>query len=156
MTTTFEDINRLVPIIGKWDLSVPGRPIYQGPQAGFDRPFGICVSSVNFVEGEARVTVRIPGFRKENDSSGRLLIGYRAPDANYLSVGFGGGQFAYVLYQFESGIGWQPLVLCGDADNIVPGNNYNISVGLKGQRLTFKQDDTTVFEHVLKSPIPLG
>src|SRR4029077_4666624 len=114
--TTFEPIKNLAPIVGKWDLSTPERPIYQAPQPEFPwgRPFGICVSGVRFVEGEARVTVKIPNFKPQSDSSGRILIGYRAPPAPYLVVGIGGSKFAYTLYQFESGTGWQPIELCGD------------------------------------------
>lgn len=156
MTTTFEHINRLVPTVGKWDLSAPERPVYQAPQAEFNRPFGVCVSDVHFVEGEARVTVKLPNFKKDSDASGRFLIGYKAPDADYLLVGFGGSQFAYTLYQYESGRGWQPIVRCGDADNIVPDKSYDISVHVKGQRLAFKENDVTVFEHLLKSPLPVG
>lgn len=154
--TTFEPINNLVPIVGKWDLSGPERPIYQAPQAEFGKPFGICVSGIRFVEGEARVTIKIPHFKKENDSSGRILIGYRALEAPYLLVGFGGSRFAYTLYQFESGTGWQPILLCGNADNIVSGKSYKISVHIQGQRLIFKESNITVFEHLLKSPIPVG
>jgi hypothetical protein len=154
--TTFDPISNLVPIAGKWDFSTPERPIYQAPQADWGRPFGICVSGVRFVEGEARVTVKIPNFKKDNDSSGRILIGYRALDADYLLVGFGGSKFAYTLYQFESGTGWQPIVLCGNADNIIPTKSYKISVHVQGQRLVFKESDITVFEHLLKSPIPVG
>jgi hypothetical protein len=153
--TTFESINRLAPIVGKWDYSAPGRSIYQAPQANFGRPYGICVSDVRFVEGEARVTVTMPNFKKESDSSGRILIGYRKPEAPYLLVGIGGGGFAYTLYQFESA-GWVPMLLCGNPDNIVPGKAYKISVQIQGQRLVFKEGDITIFEHLLKSPIPVG
>ncbi len=110
----------------------PERPIYKGPQAEFGRPFGICVSDIKFVEGEARVTVKMPNLRKENDTHARFLIGYRLLDADYLTVGIGGSRFAYTLYKYESGVGWQPILMCGDADNILPDKPYNISIHIKG------------------------
>lgn len=154
--TNFEPIKDLVPIVGKWDLSTPERPVYQAPkpEVPWGRPFGICVSGVRFVEGEARVTVKIPNFKLESDSSGRILIGYRAPDAPYLVVGVGGGTFAYMLYQFESAAGWQPMVLCGNADNFVPGKSCEISVHIQGQRLVFKENGISVFEHLLSHQFP--
>jgi hypothetical protein len=153
---TFEPIKNLVPIVGKWDLSAPERPIYQAPQPEWDKPFGICVSGVSFVEGEARVTVKIPNFKPESDSSGRILIGYRAPEAPYFLVGLGAGKFAYSLYQFERGTGWQPIALWGNAENLLPGKSYKISVHIQGQRLVFKENGIGIFEHLLVSPIPVG
>ncbi len=156
MTKTFEPIKHLLPVVGKWDLSTPEQPTYKAPQAQYGKPFGICVSDVHFIEGEARVTVKMPGFKKENDTSGRLLFGYAAPNADYFLAGIGGSQFAYSLYQFVSGVGWQPIMLYGDANNIEADKAYNISVQIKGQRLVFKQDGISVFEHLLNSPIPSG
>lgn len=153
--TTLEHINRLVPIVGKWDLSAPERPIYQAPQAEFVRPYGICVSDMRLVGGDARVTVKIPNFKKDSNSSGRILIGYKALEADYLLAGFGGSQFAYTLYRFSQNA-WHPIVLCGNADNIIADKPYNISVHIKGQRLAFKENDVPVFEHLLQSPLPVG
>jgi hypothetical protein len=135
MTTNYKDITRLVPIFGKWDLSAPERPLYEGPQPGFDTPVGICVSDVHFVEGEARVTVKFPTFERARNPHGRLLIGYRSPEAPYLSVGIGGDRFAYQLYQFERATGWRSLMLAGNAGHIISGKPYDISVHVQGQRL---------------------
>jgi hypothetical protein len=156
MTTNYKDITRLVPIFGKWDLSAPERPLYEGPQPGFDTPVGICVSDVHFVEGEARVTVKFPTFERARNPHGRLLIGYRSPEAPYLSVGIGGDRFAYQLYQFERATGWRSLVLAGNAGHIISGKPYDISVHVQGQRLFFKEDNITVFEHLLQSPPTVG
>ena len=148
-------ITHLVSAIGKWDLRSPERPTYQAPQPDFDKPFGICVSDVYFAEGEARVTVNIPHITKDSGASGRFLIGYRAPNVEYFLVGLG-GPAAYTLYQYESEIGWRPILLCGHVDNLVPNKEYNISVHVRGQRLVFKKDDVPVFEYLFKSPLPLG
>lgn len=156
MTTALEQIKQVIPVIGRWDLSAPDRPIYEAPQPGLDKPFGICVSGVRFVEGEVRVTVTIPNFKSDSKSSGRFLIGYKRPDLDYLLAGIGGKHFAYSLYKYESGTGWQPLVLCGHGDNLLPGKSYNISLHVKGQRLAFKQDNITVFEYLLNSPLTIG
>ena len=154
MTTNCKEITRLVPIFGKWDVNAPDASIYNGPQPEFDKPLGICVSDVRFVEGETRVTIKF--LEGDGDIHGRLLIGYRSPDAPYLSVGIGRGGFAYSLYQFEIGTGWRPLVLLGAGVNISSGKPYDISVHVQGQRLVFKQDNIPVFEHLLQSPLPVG
>jgi hypothetical protein len=153
--TDFEPIQRLIATVGKWDLSLPEGPVYKGPQAEFGLPFGICVSNIRFVEGEARVTVKMPNFKKENDTHARFLIGYTRHDADYLSVGIGGSKFSYAFYRFEGGI-WQPIIMCGSADNIIPDKPYDLSVQIKGQRLVFKENNVTAFEHVLNSPPPQG
>jgi hypothetical protein len=156
MPTKLEPINAVVPIAGKWDLSKPKRQTYEAPQAGNVRPFGICLSSVPFVEGEAQVTVKMPTFKKEQDSHGRFLIGYSGTESDYLSVGIGGSEFAYALYRFEHTIGWRPLVLCGSAENLRASKPYNLSVHVKGQRLVFKEEGITVIDHLLSKPVPRG
>jgi hypothetical protein len=157
MTASFEPIKHLVPIIGKWDLSTPERPIYNAPQEDlYGRPFGICLSDVRFVEGQVRVTVKIPNSKKGSNASGRILIGYKDWDADYLCVGIDKSELAYVLYQYQKGTGWQPLKRCGDSDNITNDTSYTLLVQVKGQRLVFKENDVTVFEYLLKSPLPIG
>ena len=107
----YGQIKHLVATVGKWNLT-DYRAIYQAPQPEFGVEFGIRISGFRFSEGDANVTVEI--FEIEKDPSGRISIGYREPNADYLIVGIGGNNRAHTLYQYRGGIGlWELIVLSG-------------------------------------------
>jgi len=100
------------------------------------------------------VTIQIP--TRQPDISGRLLLGYRSWDAEYYIIGIGGHGFAYTLTHHQPGTGWRLLAFAGSEDHLRPAHRYRIVVRIQGQKITLNDDDITVFEHVLPSPLPLG
>jgi hypothetical protein len=150
-----EQINRWVPVIGRWDLNEPGRAIYLGPQSWQDRPYGICVCNSRLSAGNASVTVQISQFGREQPSA-RLLFGFRDVQGEYYSIGVGGYDAAYVLSHYDPGGGWRSVKVAGSFDYLKPAQPYELTVSVKGLRVAVSDGDTRVFEHVLQSPIPLG
>jgi len=145
-------VNRWAAIVGHWRFEEVGRAIYEGPQPT-ERPFGMCVSDVRFLEGEARVTVRAP---QEGLVDGRIMLGYRSPTNEYLTVGLGGYGDAYTITQFTLANGWRKVASAGQQENLVPGRDYMVEVHVRGQRIELQVDGIRVLEHLMETPVPYG
>jgi len=151
-TTGEENITRLVPIVGQWKIG-DGRATCDGPERP-ELPYGICVSNVRFLEGEARVRVRRadgPGL-----VDGRIVFGYRSEKHEYFTVGLHSEGKAYQIVHYVPEIGWYPLVSSGLAGNLAAGHPIAIRVLVRGQRVSLEVDGVRVLEYVLPTPLPYG
>ena len=121
-------------------------------------PFGICLSNVQFSDGEARMTVCLPGSNGgvSSDTSAYLLFGYRSPTDEYFGAGLAGYYSAYTVMKFEPSRGWVGVALAGSKDNLSSGRTYNVKVRVRGQNLVLQVDGIRVLEHVLDMPVPNG
>jgi hypothetical protein len=124
---TFLPVTNWAPIIGLWKFE-DGRAVYVGPQEGQRPGFGICISDVRFLEGEARATFRQPS----GDVNGRLVLGYQSLYDDYYLIGVGGHSAAYTIVHFDPIRGWRPITVAGAAQNLRVGHAYKISVRIHG------------------------
>jgi hypothetical protein len=145
------NIRNWAAILGRWHFDEGGGAIYDAP-ANHEFPFGVCVSDVRFVEGEARVSVRQP----DGEIDARILLGYRSLTDEYFAVGLGGYGCAYTLTHFIPGLGWRLLAGAGNMANLTIGQSHEILVRVRGQRVMLEVNRVRVFEHVLPRPIPFG
>jgi len=130
---------------------------FQKIQQGQTQPLGLCVSNVQFAEGEARISVTFQGEKLISDvDSGRLLLGYRSPHDEYLSVGLVGYGAAYVISRFDPSQGWLPTAIAGSHDNLLPNRTYQLAIRVIGQRIVLEVDSVRVLEHVLAAPLQTG
>jgi hypothetical protein len=100
-TTVEHRVTNLAALFGRWKFG-EGRLVYERPENP-SLPFGICVSNIRFLEGEAQVMVQ----RTDATIEARILLGYRSQENEYLTVGIGGGgrDIAwYVLFPGLDGI----------------------------------------------------
>jgi hypothetical protein len=67
-------VTNLAAIVGRWKIE-DGRAVCEGPERP-EWPYGLCVSNVRFLEGEARVTIRRTNGAGLID--GRIVFGYRS------------------------------------------------------------------------------
>src|SRR6266496_3403012 len=111
-------VSNWAAIVGRWKFEGK-RATYEGPQRP-EWPFGLCVSNIRFLEGEARVTVYQPNGPVE----GRILLGYQSLDADYFAVGLGGWGKAYTLTHFIPGIGWRETASTGVMENLTVGKQF--------------------------------
>jgi hypothetical protein len=146
-----QNISNWAAIQGRWRFDDGARAVYEGPQEPV-WPYGICVSNVRFSEGEARVTVQ----QNNGSVDGRLLLGYRSPTVDYVTVGLGGYGCAYTVTHFIPASGWRNLASAGRTENLVIGRPYELCVRVHGQRIALDVDGVRVLEHLLEMPLPYG
>lgn len=148
-------VTSLAPVVGRWEIPAADKAIYlASAQNRFGRPFGICVSNIRLVEGEARVKIQFKSG--PTDGAGRILLGYRSLDDDYISVGLGGYGAAYVISHFSAARGWRAIAIAGDEENLRPEQLYEISVTVEGQRISLDVDGVRVLGHVLENSLPQG
>jgi hypothetical protein len=63
-------VDKWAGIVGRWKFE-DGRASYEGPERP-EWPFGICLSNIRFLEGEARVTVHQPNAPVDGRMGGAL------------------------------------------------------------------------------------
>ncbi len=68
-----EQITRWVPIVGRWDLSTPGRALYLGPTPRQPTPYGICVSRARLVALFFSYSHRDEGLRDQLETHLAML-----------------------------------------------------------------------------------
>jgi hypothetical protein len=153
-----KSIKKWAAAVGSWNFENNGNASYLNPASPPQHPFGICVSEVQFSEGEARTTIKLltrsPGVGE--DSCRRILLGYRSVTDEYLTVGIGGYGNAYTLSHFTPTVGWQGIVRIGSASDLIRNHDYNLSVRLQGQKMRVKVNNIPVFEHVINTPLLHG
>lgn len=147
-----EQIKFWAPILGRWTFK-EDEAIYSGSETESQFPFGICAAGFNLAEGSVTVTVTLS---ENHDCSGRILLGYRSPDKRYLSIGLGGYRRAYVLSEFVPSEGWRGLAVAGNEQNLTIGQEHEIEVRVRGQRLRLSVNNIRIFEHVLETPFTMG
>ena len=139
-------------IDGKWKFE-SGVASYEGSE-GPPWLFGLCVSKIRFLEGEAQATVIFNEPNSQIDA--RIVLGYRPLEGSYFLVGLGGYGRAYTISHFSPASGWRELASTGSIDNLRPGRSYVIRVLARGQRVILEVDDIRVLEYVLPMPLPYG
>lgn len=151
-TTDEQHVTNLAPIIGRRKFE-DGRTVFEGPERP-EWPYGICVSNVRFLDGQARVIVK----RIDASVESRILLGYRSLQNEYVSVGLGGGTGnAYAIVHFDPAIGgWRPVAAAGSLQNLAVGQPIEVCVKVRGQRILLEVDKVRVLEHVLPRPLPFG
>jgi hypothetical protein len=135
------------PLAGKWSCSGTSAK-YEAPAPG-QYPFGLALSSHRLHQGVLKVAVRF----EDQKSSGRLVFGYDSSSGNYFSVGIGGHDVAYVLYEFVPGSGWRALALHGSSVNIPTKVDIGLQVDLRGQRVRLTVDSVMVIDQNLPHPL---
>jgi hypothetical protein len=141
-------ITSWAPIIGRWTIE-NGTVTYNGPEEGPSRPFGICLSSARFNEGEIKVKVELSAETAE----GRVLFGFRSLSESYWTVGLGGWQRAYTVSEFDPSFGWQPTSVLGSRASLVPNKEYEVETKVLDQRVYLAVDSVRVMEYVLEKPV---
>jgi hypothetical protein len=149
-STSEQRITKLAGIFGRWKFE-EGRTVFEEPE-NQSLPFGICVSNVRFLDGEAQVFVK----RTASTIEARILLGYRAPEQEYYTVGIGGGGKGYSIVHFRPGIGWFHIATAGSGQELPVERAIKICVKVRGQRILLEIDDVRVLEHTLPTPLPFG
>jgi len=147
MESKWESLLNWTPIVGRWTLE-NGNPTYIGPQEGVPDPYGICIANIRFGEGSIRLKVS-----RRLGSSGRVLLGYRAPNHRYLTVGLSGYGFAHVVANFDPAYGWRGLLMTGSEKDLNDDKEYELEVKLVGTRLYLSVDGNQIFEHIVDHPL---
>ncbi len=144
-------VTNLAAIVGRWKFE-EGRAVFKGPEMP-ECQFGIWVSNIRFLEGEARVTIHLGNGLVES----RILLGYRSLDHEYYGAGLGGAEGkAYTIVHFNPAIGWRPLAASGLVENLPIGQPIELFVRVRGQRILLEVDGVRVLEHLLPLPLPYG
>jgi len=146
-------VTKLAPIVGRWKIE-DGRAVCEGAEGPQWPPYGMCVSDVRFLEGEARVTVRRTNGAGLID--GRILFGYRSEKHEYFTVGLHSEGKAYRIVHYNPAIGWYSLAESGLAENLAVGRAITIRVLVHGQRIALEADGVRVLEWVSPVPMPYG
>ena len=101
-------------------------------------PFGIALSSSQFVSGKVHFSVTLP-----EDPTGTyawILLGFSSWQYSFLSVGLTGIGPAFVVVEHVPGSGWRPIATAGDAANLVGNRPYQNEIRVEGQRITLSVD----------------
>lgn len=147
-----EKITKLAAVVGRWTFA-DGVATCVGPEQP-QWPFGLSVSDVRFLEGEARVTVQ----RTDNAGllDGRIVFGYRSERDDYFTVGLHSEGRAYQIVHYSPAIGWTSLASAGLAENLAIGCPITVRALVRGQRVSLEVDGVRVLEHVSPIPLPYG
>lgn len=147
-----EKITKLAAVVGRWTFA-DGEAISEGPEQP-QWPYGLSVSNIRFLEGEARVTVQRTDGNGPLD--GRIVFGYRSDTDDYFTVGLHSEGKAYQIVHYSPGTGWSPIASAGLADNLPFGRAIQVRVLVRGQRVALEVDGVRVLEHVSPTPLPYG
>ena len=146
-------ITKLAAVVGRWKFA-DGDAVCEKPVQP-QWPFGLSVSDVRFLEGEARVTVQ------RTDSTGvldgRIVFGYRSEKDDYFTIGLHAEGKAYQIVHY-SPINRvdSTLASAGLAENLAVGRPITVRVLVRGQRVSLEVDGVRVLEHVSPIPLPYG
>jgi hypothetical protein len=89
-------------------------------------------------------------------ASARFLLGYQSPHDEYLVVGLGGCGNAYTLSRFDSIGRWHEIAYAGSKKDLLPTHWYQVTLRVRGRRITLDIDGVRVLEQVLNVPLPGG
>ena len=104
-------------------------------------PYGLCVSNIRFLDGEARVTVQRMNGAGLVD--GRIVFGYRSEAHEYFTVGLHSEGKAYQIVHFDPAIGWYPLAPGWLGGQIWPIGRAQLPLRVRwfsGQRVSLEVD----------------
>lgn len=149
---TEKKITKLAAIVGRWKFA-DGEAVCEGPERP-EWPYGLCVSDIRFLDGEASVTVQRTNGAGLID--GRIVFGYRSEKHEYFTVGLHSEGKAYQIVRYDPGIGWYPLAEAGFAENLAVGRPITFRVLVRGQHISLEVDGVRVLESVLPMPLPYG
>jgi hypothetical protein len=149
-------VTRWAPIQGIWTTA--DRTVhFSGPGATpLPGAHGLAICDERFRDGVIRVGIRFEASTNpmKGDAAG-IVLGYHAESGSYLVAGLGAFDQAYSIWEFLPTAGWVNRRAVGLIENLRSGQDYQVEVALKGQRLALMVDSVPVIEHLLASP-PLG
>lgn len=145
-----------LPVVGRWSFSAESAT-YEGPEPG-KFPYGICICDSEFDEGEVELKVELtdPIPDKPEDSSARVLFGYRSLSEPYLCLGIGGYKSAYVIADFQPPNDWRALSTTGSDRTLKPNSTYKLYASLLAQQATLRVNDIKALGHRLSRPVERG
>lgn len=149
-------ITSLAAVVGRWKIE-DGKATCEAPESA-DAPYGLCVSSVRFLLGEAQVTVQRTNGVGPIDA--RIVFGYRSEKQEYVTVGLHSEGKAYQIVHYKlyspSIGGWYPLAETGLAENLAVGRPFTFRVLVRGQRISLEAEGIRVLEYSLPFQLPYG
>ncbi len=148
MSDAGESFTRWAPVMGDWELGET-RAEYQGSDTSSR---GILLGHNRLGSGEVKTTIEL----SENVDAGRILLGYESLSSRYLTAGLGGFGEAYVIAEFDPGLGWTRMDGAGNRSNLQTDRPYEVEVRIDGQRLALFVDGIRVLTHVLPQPLSKG
>jgi hypothetical protein len=143
-------ITKLAAVAGQWKLEKRKCVFENGDNPQF--PFGIIVSDVRFLEGEAQVIVT----RDDAASEARILLGYRSPEKEYITIGIGGRGKGYGVVHYVPDKGWFHIAAVAREQDLPIQLPITISVHVRGQRVSLDVDGIRVLEYTHPIPLPYG
>lgn len=146
-----QEIIQCAPVVGQWDLSAAGQFTYRKPEVG-NRPYGMCVSNVRISDGAIGFEFQQP----QGTIDGRIVIGYKSPQDEYLAIGLGGYGNAYSITHFDQITGWKKLAAAGSGQILSNTKLYKVLVRITGRNLKLEVDGVQVLETNLDSDPPFG
>lgn len=145
------------PILGQWEID-PETQKFQGQGQNFAAhgqlfPMGVAVSSIGLQSGICRVRVRFSAPFNHGEQAAGIVLGFRAPDQNYVFAELGADRSAYSIGEYVTGFGWRPLVSTGQLENPKSDRDYVLQINLSGQELRMSVDSVPVLQHLLPRPL---
>jgi Putative serine esterase (DUF676) len=146
-----QGITQCAPVVGQWDLTATGQFTYRKAEVG-NRPFGMCVSNVRLSDGIIEFEFQQP----HGIIDGRVVIGYKSPQDEYLAIGLGGYGNAYSITHFDQITGWKRVAAAGSGQILTNKKPYKVLVRITGRNLKLEVDGVQVLECDLESDPPFG
>ena len=147
-------VSAWAPMVGVWEAGQDS-VTYTGPsKLGVSlptepSPYGIILGGARFDSGRVRTTINL----SSDAEAGRILLGFDARDARYVTAGIGGNGEAYIIEEFDPDYGARRLAGAGSMENLLMDHFYPVEVRLDGQRVSLKVDNIKVLEHILREPL---
>lgn len=149
MVSVTKQPRRWTAIVGRWDFK-DGHATYLGPESGSPVPYGVALSDARVGEGVIRASISL----LEGADAGRVLLGYRAQNSRYVTVGLGGYGEAYIISEYVPDVGWSRMEGAGNHLNLETERQYEMEVYLEGQRVRLLVDGIRVLDHIMSEPLP--
>jgi hypothetical protein len=145
-------VTRWAALAGNWSFA--------GQSARYDGPsvpggYGLAISDERFRDGGVRAHVRFEGKGGplKGESAG-IVLGYHSESGGYLVAGVGAFEMAYCIWEFMPAAAWLNRKGAGLNRNLAYGQDYQLEVTLRGQRISLVVDGVPVLEHVVPNPLP--
>ncbi len=143
------EVRSLAPIAGRWQFEAE-HARYVSPDEVARVSYGLAVSNIRVRTGTLKAAVSLG---RTTEAAGRIAFGYSAATGAYFTAGLGGYKYAYVLDEFRPGVGWSAIRTAGSLENVVPNQEYEIAVSLRGQRVSLSVDGVRVVTGTLPNPL---
>jgi len=153
MLQSASPITNWAPIVGIWKSEVGSNQVlYERPDPRNPFGFGISLSPARLRSGTISTTIDFSKSSQANEA--RVIFGYNTLTRDYFSAGISGYGNAFVIDEFVSRRGWQPLNVAGSTESIDKTKPHNVVVNIDGHRVTLIVDEIQVVQHMLSRPLP--